>query len=370
MESNRRLWLKKIGLGVAGVGLAPFQSLAAPINANTTQAATDEATDWIFLRSNENPYGPSPLAREAMRNAISSSNRYHWEVAELLIAELAKKNKVNNENMLLGAGSTEILDSIAKLAALEPGNYVMADPTYAYWTTTLDFLGLTQRKVPLTPDKKINLIAMAEAVNPATKLVYICNPNNPTGTLCDRTALIECIAKIPKNTIVVIDEAYLEFTKQESLSTIVKDYTNCIIVKTFSKMYGLAGARIGYAVASASLIEKVSQVQSNTNNSVSVASKQAAIAALQDNSFVTDCYTLNQKAREYTSNELKKLNCNCIPSTTNFIYFSLEHYPKNYFKLLEDHNIEGGRIYEEQGKWTRITVGKMEEMKKFIQALQ
>ncbi len=335
----------------------------------------------FFLRSNENPYGPSPLAKKAFIDNANISNRYNWDVATQLISDLAKINSVKEDNVLLGAGSTEILDLVAKFVSLDKGhdsprrgtgnaNYVIADPSYDYWTVTLDNLGLTKNKVPLTTNKKINLQAMLEAVNQDTKLVYICNPNNPTGTICERESLVEFVTKISQNTIVLIDEAYLDFTKQKSLSNIVNDHKNIIIVKTFSKIYGLAGARIGYAIANKTIIDNLANSQSNTNNSVSVLSKLAAIASLKDDKFISDCYSLNTTAREYTMSELKKLNCECISSNTNFIYFSLANYKKDYFKQLEDNNIEGGRMYEEQGKWTRITVGKIDEMKKFIKAIQ
>lgn len=370
MESNRRLWLKKIGLGVAGIGLTNFNSIASPVTFENLNSSLKNDDDLIFLRSNENPYGPSSLARKAIVNNVNSTNRYNWDVVSQLISDLATLNNVKDENLLLGAGSTEILDLVAKFVSLEKGSYVIADPSYDYWTETLDNLGLTKNKVPLTADKKINLEAMLKAVNQDTKLVYICNPNNPTGTICEREALVEFVLKIPQSTFVLIDEAYLEYTKQQSLCNLVNDHKNVVIVKTFSKMYGLAGARIGYAIASKTIIESLTNLQSNTNNSVSVLSKLAAIASLKDDKFVSNCYLLNEKVRQYTINELKKLNCECISSTTNFIYFSLAKYNKDYFKRLENNNIQGGRIYEEQGQWTRITVGKMDEMIQFINALK
>ena len=370
METNRRLWLKKIGLGVAGIGLTNFNSFALPLETENLSSSLKNDDDLIFLRSNENPYGPSSLARKSFINNVNISNRYNWDVATQLISDLAKVNNVKDENILLGAGSTEILDLVAKFVSLNKGNYVIADPSYDYWTITLDNLGLTKNKVPLTADKKINLEAMLKAVNQDTKLVYICNPNNPTGTICEREALVEFIAKISQNTIVLIDEAYLEFTKQQSLTDSINDNKNIIIAKTFSKIYGLAGARIGYAIANKKIIDDLSNLQSNTNNSVSVLSKLAAIASLKDDKFISSCYSLNENARQYTINELKKLNCECISSNTNFIYFSLSNYKKDYFKQLEINKIQGGRIYEEQGQWTRITVGKMDEMIKFIEALK
>jgi histidinol-phosphate aminotransferase len=369
METNRRLWLKKIGIGVAGIGLSNLNSFASPLVTENLITSFENDDDLIFLRSNENPYGPSPLARKAFADNVNISNRY-WDIETQLISDLAKRNNVKDENILLGAGSTEILDLVAKYVSLEKGNYVIAEPSYDYWTVTLDNLGLTKNKVPVTTDKKINLQAMMEAVNQDTKLVYICNPNNPTGTICERETLVEFVKKISQNTIVLIDEAYLEFTKQQSLSNLVDDHKNIIIVKTFSKIYGLAGARIGYAISNKTIIDNLANLQSNTNNSVSVLSKLAAIASLKDDKFISNCYSLNENVRKYTISELKKLNCKCISSNTNFIYFSLAEYNKDYFGQLENNNIQGGRIYEEQGKWTRITVGKMEEMKKFIKAIQ
>lgn len=370
METNRRLWLKNIGIGVAGIGLTNFNSLASPFLSENLINSFENDANLIFLRSNENPYGPSPLARKAFVDNANISNRYNWDVAPQLISELAKKNSVKDENILLGAGSTEILDLVAKFVSLDKGNYVIADPSYDYWTVTLDNLGLAKNKVPLTTDKKINLTAMLEAVNQDTKLVYICNPNNPTGTICEREALIEFVTKISQNTIVLVDEAYLEFTKQQSLSNMVNEHKNIIIAKTFSKIYGLAGARIGYAIANKTIIDNLANSQSNSNNSVSILSKLAAIASLKDDKFVSNCYLLNENVRQYTISELKKLNCECISSNTNFIYFSLAKYNKDYFMQLETNNIEGGRIYEERGKWTRITVGKMDEMEKFIKAIR
>lgn len=379
MENRRRLWLKQIGLGIAGIGLANVKSYASPVISEDFFDHLENQNNLIFLRSNENPYGPSPLARKTFLDNANISNRYNWDVATQLISDLAKINSVKEDNILLGAGSTEILDLVAKFVSLDKGhepkvtgsaNYIIADPSYDYWTVTLDNLGLKKNKVPLTTDKKINLQAMLEAVNQDTKLVYICNPNNPTGTICEREALVEFVTKISQNTIVLIDEAYLDFTKQQSLSNIVNNHKNIIIAKTFSKMYGLAGARIGYAIANKIIIDSLANLQSNTNNSVSVLSKLAAIASLKDDKFVSNCYLLNENVRQYTISELKKLNCECISSDTNFIYFSLANYNKDYFKQLENNNIEGGRIYEEYGKWTRITVGKMDEMKKFIKAIQ
>ncbi|WP_130735188.1 histidinol-phosphate transaminase [Flavobacterium sp. J27] len=370
MKNSRRLWLKQIGFGIAGIGLANVNSYASPSVSKEIIDAFENHNNLIHLRSNENPYGPSPLARKILANNSNISNRYNWDLGTQLISDIALKNNIKNDTILLGAGSTEILDLVAKFASLEKGNYVIANPSYNYWTEPLANLGLQEKKVPLTVDMKTDLNAMIAAVNKDTRLVYVCNPNNPTSTICERNELVDFVGQIPSTSIILIDEAYLDFTNQQSLCPLVDKYPNLIIAKTFSKMYGLAGARIGYAIANNKMIANLIAMQSNTNNSVSALSKLAAIASLKDDQFVSDCLSLNKTARDYTIFELTKLNCKCMASNTNFIYFSLENYPQDYFKNLEENNIEGTRIYEQNGKWTRITVGTLDEMKKFIKALQ
>ncbi|MFH6942501.1 pyridoxal phosphate-dependent aminotransferase [Flavobacterium sp. FlaQc-50] len=367
MENNRRDWLKKISVGVVGLGLVPFETFALPTDHFPEKESKDTP---IRLSSNENPYGPSKAAKTAMIESITLSNRYGWELSSELVNLLGVKNKVNLNNILISAGSTEILDLVSQFAALQKGNLVIADPSYGYWTDTAEKLGLTKIKVPLTADKKIDLPKMLSSITADTKLVYICNPNNPTGTICERNDLIQFISQASKNSIVLVDEAYIDFTDQESVSHLVLENKNVIIAKTFSKAYGLAGARIGYAIANSSTIEKLSELQTWANGAVSVVSTAAAIASLKDENFVNETKALNQKTRDYTIAELEKLNISCIHSNSNFIYFSLKNYKKDFFHQLEVNNIIGTKIYEEEGKWSRITIGKKEEMQKFIASLQ
>lgn len=355
-----------MGLGLAGIGLAQLESVAAPI---PDLGITRPFQLPIKLSSNENPYGPSPLARQAILDNLHLSNRYNWEQMSSLVSALAQKHQVLDHNILLGAGSTEIIDVVARLAALKKGNFVTADPSYPYWTDAAEKLGLKKVAVPATSGKGLDLSAMLKAITSRTRLVYICNPNNPSGTICEHTALVQFIRKVPANTLILVDEAYLDFIDQPSLSNLVTEQKNLIIAKTFSKIYGLAGARIGYAVAHQMVIEQLSTYQSWPNGSVSVVSVAAAYASLMDKNFVTDTFQRNQKVRAYTIAQLEALNLRCIPSSTNFIYFSLENYKKDYFEQLKINNILGTRIYEEQGKWTRITVGTMEEMEAFVKAM-
>lgn len=197
-------------------------------------------------------------------------------------------------------------------------------------------------------------------------MIYVCNPNNPTGTICNRNALVSFIREASKKTLVVIDEAYLDYTQELSVSNLIPDNERIIIVKTFSKIYGMAGARIGYALGHAKTIE---QLESGSNMGISAVSLAGALAALQDKTFVKESYALNEQARAYTIEQLTRLHIDCIPSYTNFIYFSLEKYGKDFFSLLKANNIQGTEIFEPAGKWSRVTVGTLQEMQQFIKAV-
>ncbi|WKD86883.1 Putative phenylalanine aminotransferase [Polaribacter huanghezhanensis] len=365
--SNRRNWLKQVGLGVVGLGLGQIETFANPIPNYFVSNPNDTR---ILLRSNENPYGPSPLARTAMTESINISNRYGWTQTSELITLIAKKNNVAEKNILLGAGSTEILDLALQFTALKKGTFILAETTYDYWTSPAKTLGIKKITIPLTADKRLNLTAMLKAIDSDTKMIYICNPNNPTGTICERDELVSFIQEASKKVIVLVDEAYIDFTNQQSLSNLVIENKNLIVAKTFSKMYGLAGGRIGYAVANESTIYELSQLQSWPNGSVSVVSTAGALASLKDENFKKEVYSLNEKVKKYTIEQLEHLNITCIPSHSNFIYFSLSNYKKDFFEQLEKNNIVGTKIYEEQGKWSRITVGTMQEMEMFINALR
>ncbi len=366
---NRRNWLRQIGLVTAGLGVAQFNAFALPPTNHLTFTPTDDIP--VRLSSNENPYGPSPLARTAMNNSINNSNRYTWNTTGDLISAIAQKHNVTDDNILIGAGSTEIIDLVIHSFASQKGNFITANPSYTSWAKTAEKSGLKKISVPVTKDKQHDLKAMLAAIDMDTKLIYVCNPNNPTGTLCENAELISFIKEATKSTTVMVDEAYLDYTNQPSVSNLVTDNENLIVVKTFSKIYGLAGARIGYAIAHKNTINHFGDsMQTWANGSVGVVSRAGAIASLTDTDFVSQCYSKNEAARKYTVEQLAQLNIACIPSHTNFIYFSLTNYKKDFFNLLKSNNIQGTYIYEEEGKWTRITVGTLDEMQQFITAIK
>jgi histidinol-phosphate aminotransferase len=289
-------------------------------------------------------------------------------ILELMSAIAEKYNLVQN-NVLIGAGSTQIIDVAIQLAAKQKGNFILADPTFSRWSGAAEKQGLLKITVPLNKAKQIDLNVMLHKINTETRMVYLCNPNNPTGTICKRESLLTFIKEATKNTFVLVDEAYIDYSGELSLSDLVKDHENLIIIKTFSKIYGLAGARIGYALGHTNTIEKLNLLQSGSNIGISAVSLAGALASLKDTDFVKESFLKNENNRSFTIDQLEKLNIPCIASHSNFIYFSLKNYPKDFFNLLKSNDIEGTNIFEEDGKWSRITVGTSDEMKKFIVAI-
>lgn len=368
MNTNRRKWLQQIGLVTTGLGIAQFKTFASPTTSPLTFAQPDD--NQIRLNSNENPYGASPLAIAGMTKSINNINRYNWTNTGDLITAIASINNVSDENILIGAGSTEIIDLVVQSLAFQKGCFIVANPTYSSWINTAEKLGLKKISIPLTTNKQYDLASMLTAIDAETKLIYVCNPNNPTGTICKSEVLISFIKEATKKVTVMIDEAYIDYTDQSSVCNLVIDNKNLIVVKTFSKIYGLAGARIGYAIAHPDTVRQVSQLNSWANGGISIIARTAAIESLKDKNFVAECYSKNEAVKKYTIEQLTQLNIKCISSHTNFIYFSLSKYKKDYFDLLKRNDIQGTKIYEEDGKWTRITVGTMDEMKKFVTALK
>jgi histidinol-phosphate aminotransferase len=362
MNTNRRFWLKQASLAIAGLSVAG--------KGFTLDKPYSPPGGKIILSSNENPYGPSPMARKAMMEAVTSSNRYPWETTNKLMDKIAAKYGLVNENVLMGAGSSEILGLVTQYAGLQKGNIVTANPTFQIWIRAAEKLGLEIIRVPLTADKKHDLPEMMNKINAQTKMVYVCNPNNPTATISDAAALKSFIEEVTKHTLVLLDEAYIEYSDEPTLAYMVASNKNLIIAKTFSKIYGMAGARIGYALAHKETIEKIGELQPWANAGASAVSLAGAMASLDDTAFLKETKKLNAAAKEFTKTELEKLHIKVLPSYSNFMYFSLKDYSKDYLKLLEAANIAGGGIREDEGKWGRITIGTMDEMKQYIKALQ
>ncbi len=279
MNINRRDWLKTAFLGSAALTLSPLEFLA---NETPNFNELKSSNETIRLCFNENPFGTSPKALEAMQKSLSLSSRYDFKLADVLCEKIAGNNNVKKENILVSAGSSFLLELITKYVSLDKGHIIIPDPSFTIFAPIAEFLGMSKSVIELNDKKKIDLEKMKNSIQKDTKLIYICNPNNPTGDLLSRLEIENFIKSIPDNIIVLVDEAYIEFTTQKSLSDLVDVYKNLIVTRTFSKLYGFAGARLGYAIGHPKMIENLKKLQSWSGAEISVVTMAGAIAAMDD----------------------------------------------------------------------------------------
>ncbi|MET0634579.1 MAG: aminotransferase class I/II-fold pyridoxal phosphate-dependent enzyme [Chitinophagaceae bacterium] len=326
-------------------------------------------TDYIKLSSNENPHGPSSLAKKAMMDAVNGSNRYPWEVTARLQEKIGAQFNLKKENVIIGAGSSELLGVVSTYAALKKGNAIAPDPTFRLWIPAAKKAGLDIKLVALDNNKVTDLQKMKDQIDTNTQLIYICNPNNPTGTIIPAAELEAFIKQVPSRIIILLDEAYTEFSDEPSMARLVNDYPNLVVAKTFSKVYGMAGARVGFGLAHPSTVKQLNDMQPWANAGASAVSLAGAVAVVQDNEFITYCKTQNQIARKIFTDVLTKKGIKYIPSHTSFVYFDPAGSGKDVTKILETNQIIGARTFEPNSSWLRLSVGNVEEMTRVAQVL-
>jgi histidinol-phosphate aminotransferase len=370
---SRRKFTQLLGAGAAGAVVRPALSLAKPATANAAGAIASV----VRLSSNENPYGPSPKALKAMTDAFKLAWRYPDEHADLLIDSLAKINGVNRDQIVLGDGSGEILKLCAETftgqisngnapsTASPRGNLVVADPTFEAILHHATVNGAEVVKVPLTSTFSHDLPKMSDAAKEG--LVYICNPNNPTASITPKMEIREFIAKTPRQTMILVDEAYYHFADTpdyESVIPLVKDYPNLIVARTFSKIYGMAGLRCGYCVAQRETIERIRPHQSW--DSVNIMALAAAIASLDDPDQVANGRRLNSEVKAFVLSGLDGMGYKTIPSQANFVMIDVKRPVVPLIKALKERNVQVGRLFPALPNHMRLTIGKKAEMEAFL----
>lgn len=384
---NRRNWLKSTTLATAGLTLGSSGSLLAKKQyqhqienkmkfwewENTVLAKPKDL--WNLkarLLANENPYGPSPATRLTIMESVTVGNRYGQGDAKKLIEMIAEKEGVPKEYIMLGPGSSDLLEKTAITHFLEGGNIVSADPAYMSIIKTAKNMKAEWKPVPLTTTYEHDLPSMESAIDAKTQLVYICNPNNPTGTITNGKALWDFCYKVADKKPVFVDEAYLEFMDPEdqmSMVGLVNKGKNVIISRTFSKVHGMAGLRVGYIVALPSTLEKIQSV-TRSNMSMNVTSVKGAMASMKAPEFVESCRIKNKECREYVCAELAKLGYDYLPSHTSFVLFPIERKGDEFLEKMFAESI-GVRAFEVLGKThCRVSIGTMEEMKLFVEAFK
>ena len=339
------------------------------INSSTLNKST-VLSNMIRLGSNENPHGPSTLAKQAMIEAVGISNRYQWDMNVLLKTEIAKKTGHTKDHVALGAGSSELLGVVSLWAAYKKGNVVASEPTFKLWMPAARRMGLPTKLVPLTSTKHNDLNGIMNAMDQETKMVYLCNPNNPTGTVSPTSDLENFIKKVASTTIVLLDEAYTDYYDTPSMSNMIDAYPNLVIAKTFSKTFGMAGARVGYVLAHPNTIKALNEFQAWANAGPSAVSMQGALAAIKDKEFIAYCKQENIKAKDILYQGFDALGIKHIKSFTSFVYFDTATYKKDIPALLLANQITGARSFEQNSSWLRISIGTVAEMEKVVAVLK
>ena len=322
----------------------------------------------IKLASNENPLGMSPKARIAVEKAIASLERYPDDYE--LKSALASRTGLGMERFVLGNGSNDVLDLIARVFLAQGRSAVFAQHAFAVYPLATLSAGGEPICVP-AKDFGHDLDAMLRAIRPDTRLVWIANPNNPTGTFLPYDQLKAFVAAVPSDVLVVIDEAYNEYipqTERVDTAAWLSEFPNLVITRTFSKIYGLAGLRVGYAMASAEVVDLMNRVRQPFNcNNLAIA---GAAAALEDEAFVDRSYALNRAGMEQIVAGLKRLGYAYIPSHGNFLTFKAGDAAALNQKLLKQGVIVRPLASYGLPEWLRVTIGTAQENARFIEALE
>ena len=353
-------------LSASALLLASPRAALAGVNGATGAAGNQP----IVLCWNENPYGPSPAARAVLSGAIPISCRYPDQEIEQLVAVLAKKEGVPPNHLVVGTGSGELLCALGLLHGQGGGEIIAAEPTYAELTNYARHAGAQLKFVPV--DKQLNhdLAAMRAAVSPRTRAVYICNPNNPTGTAISAASIRSFVGSLPDPVTAIIDEAYLDFADTEGVQTVtdlIGTGKRVVVLRTFSKIHGMAGVRCGYAVARPEVAAQIAAVRMSTANMFAV---RAARASLGDTAFLTDTRRRIIASRKRITDELQRLGLAYARPQTNFVFFDTGAPLVQFDRFMKARNILVGRQFPPYNNWCRITIGTEPETDAFLRGLQ
>lgn len=361
---DRRKWLKTIGLssGFALMGGLEAFALDAP--------KTSAPDGLVKLSSNENPYGPSKRVRAAITDAFDSACRYPFQALSGLVQMIAEKEGVTKDHIVVTGGSGEGLCAAGLVYGMNGGEIIAADPTFQQILRYAEAHGAHVHRVPVAGSLDHDLEAMAQRFTNRTRLVYICNPNNPTGTLIAKDRLRDFCASMSKKTVVFSDEAYYDFIVEPdypSMIELVKEGSNVIVSKTFSKVYGLAGLRIGYLVTRPDIAQRLKRSVMARTNMLAIA---AAKEALQDDEFYKFSILKAAEGKQLIYDTLDAMGLEYIKSHTNFVFFKSGRHIDQLISDMRQENVLIGRPFPPFYDWARISTGKIEEVELFSTALR
>jgi histidinol-phosphate aminotransferase len=325
------------------------------------------------LNANENPFGPSPMALKAIAKASAEGGAYYaYPAAMTLLDMIAERHGITRANISLSAGSSPIL-SYAALAASNKGKILGPD---LFWDTTSkapEKQGAPEIvRVPNTPDLDIDLDAIYAAIDDSVAMVHICNPNNPTGKILEPEKLRDFCIKASKKALVLVDEAYNELIDEppkHSMIPLVKAGHNIIVARTFSKIYGLAGMRVGYLIASEENTQWINQygMGGYTLNQAGLA---AAIASYNDEAFITFSKEKIYEAKSMVMDAIKAIGLTALPSSTNFVFVNLGDGNAEYFRqAMAERDVLIRGIYRTYTNWSRVSMGKIADVQRYIDTM-
>lgn len=324
--------------------------------------------DIALLSRNENPYGPAPSALAAIAKWSAKGCYYADEGARRLTAMIAERFGVTPDHVAIGSGSTEVL-SAAALAWAGKGAILCPE---LFWDTTALYAeakGATLKRVALKPDLDIDLAAMAAAVGPDVGMIHICNPNNPTGRLLDGDAMRAFVREVSARATVLVDEAYMELTDRpdhHSVAALVKEGHDVIVCRTFSKIYGMAGLRVGYAIGKPETIATIRQYETSFGGNT--AGLAAAIASYDDTAFTSFSKSRILEARGIILDAVKKAGLEALPSQTNFVYVRVPDADAAQ-KAMAAKGVHIRGAYGKWNQWSRVSTGKIEDVRRYAAAL-
>ncbi len=345
----------------------PVYEPGKPIE-ETARELGARADEIVKLASNENPLGPSPKALAAMRAALDSGHRYPDGGGFYLRDALAKKLGLSRDHLILGAGSNEIIEFLGH-AFLDRGDEVVtSEHAFVVYKLVAAVFGARTIEVP-SPDLRHDLEGIIAAITPKTRLIFIANPNNPTGTLAGQDEIDRFMERIPPEIVVVFDEAYFEYLDNPpDTLRFVRDGRNVITLRTFSKIQGLANLRIGYGIARPELIQVLHKTRQPFN--VSGLAQAAALAALEDETHLSETKRITDEGRDYLQNEFASMKLQFVPSVANFVLVNVGDGAKIFRALLERRIIVRALKGYNLAPWIRISVGTMEQNRRCIGALK
>lgn len=366
---NRRNWLKSSLTMTAGLMTMGYAGAGTEEEAISSLLPKKER--YARLTSNENPFGPSASAKKALKAAIDDAFLYPREYRQKLVSLIAQEEGVTEDHILLGAGSSELLHATARVYGGANGKVVSANPTYTSLVRSAEYMGSEWIKVPLDKNFDHDLSTMEYKVKPDVSLVYLVNPNNPTGKIMTGEEIIGFCDAVSDKVPVFVDEAYWDYMENPKGSTTtacIKKGKNVIVARTFSKVHAFAGLRVGYCIAQPEVIKEIAK--EGPRNSLSGPSMSAATASLVDQEFIKYSVKMNNEGKKFVYDVLEKTGHDYFPSHTNFILFPIAMDSDDFKQKMLAKGVGIKSMNVAGQNYCRVSMGKMDDLEMFADAFK